>query len=98
MTASQDVQRINKSKCVIVSGWWELNAVKFMDIPPSIYYVHVSVPSYPQELKMTRLVIDHPRSNIDGVDVVNTEDTGISEWMSHCWIMLNVCKDHDIAV
>jgi hypothetical protein len=43
--------------------------------------IHNVIPSNPQELQPTRLIVEHSGTNIYYVSVINAENLRVSEWV-----------------
>ena len=81
MTGSEHIRWVNKTECVIFSHRIELDTVQFPGGPSTVYSIHSSIPSNPQEFQSVWLVVEHSRTYIDHVNMVNPENSSVSVWV-----------------
>jgi hypothetical protein len=98
--ASEYVVGVDKTKCIVIGHGCKLNAVQFSSGPSRVTTVHSAVPPNPQDLHAMWLVVDHSRTNIYNVDVVNTNNLSISEWVigGQVAIVVETSQDHDVTM
>jgi hypothetical protein len=80
MEGSQNVIRVDKSKCIRVIHSWESQAIKLADNPPILnrQCINRFKPSYPEEFHATSSIIQHPAPCVDDVDVKYSNNMRIS--------------------
>jgi hypothetical protein len=68
-------------------------------IPSIMYGINISIPSNPQELKPVQLVIKHARASVNCIDVLNTKNLTIPEWVIQGRIIrIRIHKHHNVMM
>jgi hypothetical protein len=81
VTASEHIRGVDETKCILISHIRKLNTVKFSGGPSRVKGIHGAVPPNPQEIQPMWLVVDHSRTNIYYISVINAKNSCISEGM-----------------
>jgi hypothetical protein len=76
VTATQNISRVNKPKCVTVCCGWEMYRVE-APITPRYCIADILKPANPEEIEPSGCVVKPTRAIIYHINVINAEDPGI---------------------
>jgi hypothetical protein len=84
---------------MFVCHWRKANRIKVKIIPTNRSIVIVLEPPHPQKINLPGIVVWHPISSVDYVDVINAEDASIQKVCANLSTRsARICEEHDVAM